>query len=301
MFQSRVAHPEGFRTVDAAEAERLVREGAVSVLDVRTPAEYERLGHIPDARLLPVDLIAAAPALLRRDARPVLVVCEHGVRSYHAARFLARAGVDRVLNLAGGMSRWTGQRSFGNGPVAGLSDWLLRSARWLPSSGQVLDVACGAGRHALLLASVGFDVHAVDRDAETVDWLSRTAHRVGLSVDAAVVDLEQDAVDLGTDRYDAILVFRYLHRPLFPALTRALRPGGLLLYETFTVGHAARGKPANPDFLLKSGELLELVAPFEILDSREGEVEGDLIASIAARRRNEGRGMRNEERGMRNE
>lgn len=277
--------PEGFRTIDSAEAERLVRDSAVSVLDVRTPAEYERLGHIPDARLLPVDLIAAAPALLRRDTRPVLIVCEHGVRSYHAARFLTRAGVDRVLNLAGGMSRWTGDRNFDTGPVAGPSDWFLRSARWLPRSGSVLDVACGTGRHALLLASVGFEVHAVDRDAETIDWLSRTAHRVGLSLNAAVVDLEQDGVDLGADRYDAILVFRYLHRPLFPALKRALRPGGLLLYETFTMGHAGRGKPTNPDFLLKPGELVALVAPFEILDSREGEVEGDLIASVVARRR----------------
>jgi rhodanese-related sulfurtransferase len=79
------------------------QDGAVSVLDVRRPAMS--LGHIPGARLLPVDLIATTPAVLRKDVRPVLVVCEHGVRSVHAARFLARAGVEPVLNLAGGMSR----------------------------------------------------------------------------------------------------------------------------------------------------------------------------------------------------
>ena len=276
-------HPEGFATIDPVEARRLVLEGAVSVLDVRTPGEYERLGHIPGARLLPVDLIASAPAVLRKDARPVLVVCEHGVRSVHAARFLARAGVDRILNLAGGMSRWTGDRAYEAGRMAGPSDWLLRNARWLTQGGRVLDVACGAGRHALLMASAGFDVRAVDRDADAIAWLGRTAHQVGLSLDAAVADLEIDGVELGEAAYDAILVFRYLHRPLFPVLARALRPGGVLVYETFTIGHAPHGKSMNPDFLLQPGELTRLVAPLEVLDSREGEFAGERLASVAAR------------------
>lgn len=277
-------HPEGFTTIDPAEARQRVQDEAVSVLDVRTPDEFERLGHIPGARLLPVDLIASAPAVLRKEARPVLVVCEHGVRSLHAARFLARAGVEGVLNLAGGMSRWLGDRTHEAGRMAGPSEWLLRCARWLPRHGRVLDVACGAGRHALLLAAAGFDVHAIDRDGGTITWLSRTAHRVGLPLDAAVADLEIDGVDLGEAAYDAILVFRYLHRPLFPALARALRPGGLLVYETFTAGHAPNGKAMNPEFLLQPGELPRLVAPLTVIDSREGEFAGELIASVAARR-----------------
>jgi hypothetical protein len=116
-----------------------------------------------------------------------------------------------------------------------------------------------------------FDVHAVDRDTDAIAWLSRTAHQVGLPLDAAVADLEIDGVELGEAAYDAILVFRYLHRPLFPVLARALRPGGVLVYETFTIGHAHNGKPMNPDFLLQPGELTRLVAPLEVLDSREGE------------------------------
>ena len=256
----------------------------MSVLDVRTPGEYERLGHIPGAELLPIDLIASAPAVLKRETRPVLVVCEHGVRSHHAARFLARAGFDQVLNLVGGMARWTGDRAFDAGRVAGPSEWLLRCAHWLPRGGRVLDVACGAGRHALLLAAAGFRVHAIDRDADLIGWLGATAYRVGLSLDAAVVDLETGDADLGDSCYEVIVVFRYLHRPLFPALRRALCPGGLLLYETFTIGHGAHGRPANPDFLLQPGELAALVAPFEILDAREGQQDGDPLASVAARK-----------------
>ena len=72
------------------------------MLDVRTPGEYEQLGHIPGAWLLPVDLMASAPAVLPNDEQPVLVYCEHGVRSVAASQLLSAAGIDRVLNLAGG-------------------------------------------------------------------------------------------------------------------------------------------------------------------------------------------------------
>jgi len=80
------------------------------------------------------------------------------------------------------------------------------------------------------------------------------------------------------------VVMRYLHRPLFPALLAALKPEGLLLYETFTVRQAAHGHPVNPDFLLQPGELEQLVAPLEILRHREGEIGGDELAAVAARR-----------------
>ena len=76
----------------------------------------------------------------------------------------------------------------------------------------------------------------------------------------------------------------YLHRPLFPALVEALAPGGLLVYETFTRAQAARGKPTNPDFLLESGELLDLVRPLEVLASREGDYDGRMVASVIAAR-----------------
>jgi hypothetical protein len=98
------------------------------------------------------------------------------------------------------------------------------------------------------------------------------------------VDLEVADVDLGRGAWSAILVFNYLHRPLFAALRRALAPGGVLIYETFTIGQRQRGRPRNPAFLLQPGELLDLVAPLEVVRSREGDYGGKLIASVAARR-----------------
>ena len=154
----------------------------------------------------------------------------------------------------------------------------------LPPAGRALDVACGRGRHALFLARAGLHVRALDRDPARIAALAATARDLGLPIEAEVRDLETPAVDLGREAYDLVLVVHYLHRPLFPALVRALAPGGLLLYETFTSAQAARGKPTNPAFLLEPGELVRLVAPLEVLREREGEFEGRMVASVAARK-----------------
>jgi tellurite methyltransferase len=272
-------HP--YTTIDHTEAARLIAAGEVTILDVRTPAEYDQLGHIPGAWLLPVDLTASAPAVLPADGRPVLVYCEHGVRSVAASQLLSAAGVGTVLNLSGGLSHWTGPREFGPGKLRGPSTWILENADLLPREGKVLDVACGRGRHALLLASAGFKVQAVDRNPEAIAFLRDTAARMSLRVEAQALDLETDPPpDLPP--FDAILVFNYLHRPLMPALGAALKPGGRIFYETFTTRQAERGHPKNPDFLLRDGELAELLSPLSILRAREGEFDGAFIASVVA-------------------
>jgi rhodanese-related sulfurtransferase len=274
-----------FRTIDHDEARSLVATGAVTVLDVRTPGEYEQLGHIPNAWLLPVDLIASAPAVLPQDDRPVLVYCEHGVRSAAASRLLLAAGIDRVLNLAGGLAVWTGAREFGPGVMRGPSPWLLENADLLARGGRVLDVACGRGRHALLLASAGFEVHAIDRNPDAIAFVRDTADRLGLKLTAEIADLETDPPpDLGSAAYDAVLVFNYLHRPLMPSLREATKPAGRVFYETFTTQQAERGHPRHPAFLLKDGELPELLAPFTIVRSRAGDIDGRWIASAVAER-----------------
>lgn len=274
-----------FRTITHDEARTLLAEGALA-LDVRTPSEYERLGHIPGAWLMPVDLVASAPAVLPDDGRPVLVYCEHGVRSVAASQLLRAAGLGNVLNLAGGLAVWSGPREFGPGALRGPSSWLIDNADLLPRGGKVLDVACGKGRHALLLASAGFNVHAVDRDPDKIAFLRSTADRLSLRLEANVVDLETDPPpDLGSSAFDAVMVFNYLHRPLMPMLREALRPGGRIFYETFTTAQAERGHPRNPDFLLGNGELAALLNPLAIMRAREGEFDQRFIASVVAERR----------------
>lgn len=276
-----------YRQIDAAEAEQLIRSERVRVLDVRTAGEFTSLGHIHGALLLPVDLIASAPATLDGPDEPLLVYCEHGVRSAFAAAFLARAGFTNVINMTGGMATWKGEREYapvGDASRIGPSSWLLEHADLLSRDGTLLDVACGTGRHALLLSAAGFRVRAVDRDEARIERLRELAHRLELAIDAAVVDLESPEPDLGADAYSTILIFNYLQRSLFPALQGALRPGGVLLCETFTVQQAGRGRPTNREFLLEPGELPRLVAPLEVVRQREGEAQGRYVAGVVARR-----------------
>jgi SAM-dependent methyltransferase len=134
------------------------------------------------------------------------------------------------------------------------SNWVMRFAKLLPAGAQVLDLACGCGRHALALARLGHRVLAVDRDAAALDALAR-AHAAPGSVRTELHDLEGAAWPYAGHSFDAIIVTNYLHRPLLAALAAALRPNGVLIYETFARGNERFGKPSNPDFLLEPGEL----------------------------------------------
>jgi len=272
------------RRIDNDEARRLLAAGPLYVLDVRTPHEFESLGHLPGAHLLPVDLIASAPAVVGDPAAPVLVCCEHGVRSARAAAVLTAAGFSAVYDLADGMATWDGPREFGPAPVGGPAGWVLQNVDLLRPGMRVLDVAAGRGRHALLFAAAGWPVTAVDRDAAALLQLATVAERLGWPVTTDVRDLETGVGDLGEAAYDLVIVTHYLHRPLLPAIVRAVAPGGWLFYETFTTAQAVRGKPTNPAFLLAPGELPQLVAPLVVERAREGEVDGRMVASVAARK-----------------
>jgi SAM-dependent methyltransferase len=132
------------------------------------------------------------------------------------------------------------------------SAWVQRWLGWIRPGGLVLDVACGAGRHARLLARLGFEVQAVDRAPELFADPPQNVHVLG-------ADLEEGAWPFEGRRFDAVVVTNYLHRPLLPILAGSLEPGGLLVYETFARGNERFGKPSNPAFLLQPGELLEAV------------------------------------------
>ncbi|MDB5748979.1 MAG: SAM-dependent methyltransferase [Massilia sp.] len=135
------------------------------------------------------------------------------------------------------------------------SPWVRRFAPLVPA-GEVLDLACGSGRHARLFAGLGHPVVAVDRDPQA---LAATA---GAGITTLEIDLEEDGAPWPFDagRFAGIVVANYLHRPLFPHLCASLAPGGVLIYETFALGNEAFGKPSNPAFLLRPGELLEMAA-----------------------------------------
>ena len=134
------------------------------------------------------------------------------------------------------------------------SQWVVRWAERVPAGGRVLDLACGRGRHARLLAARGHPVEAVDRDPAVLSWLSGVAN-----VTARCADMETGAWPYEGQRFAGIVVVNYLWRPLFPRLLAALAAEAVLIYETFTEGNERYGRPSNPDFLLRPGELLEVV------------------------------------------
>jgi dihydroneopterin aldolase len=145
--------------------------------------------------------------------------------------------------------------------------------------GRALDVACGSGRHALYLAVNGFEVDAIDRDHESLTRLSAAAgHRHLTRLTVKEVDLERvtdGRPEFPSNTYDVILVSFYLHRPLFPWLVEALKPQGVLLYETFTIENYLRHRhPRRWEFCLAQNELLRLTSALRVLSYDEGEHEG---------------------------
>lgn len=139
----------------------------------------------------------------------------------------------------------------GDGPV---SVWIERWGSLLPGSARVLDVACGGGRHSRWFAARGHPVTAVDRDPAVKHWC-----RELVGVTGVVVDLETGPWPFPGQRFGGVIVTNYLHRPLLATLVESVEPGGVLLYETFAAGNERFGRPSRPDFLLRPGELLELV------------------------------------------
>lgn len=116
----------------------------------------------------------------------------------------------------------------------------------------MLDVACGNGRHARWLLGRGYRVFATDVDVSGLADL-----RAGADLEILAADLENGPWPLGGQRFDGIVVTNYLHRPHFPLLATALAADGVLIIETFGEGNERLGRPRNPFFLLRPGELLE--------------------------------------------
>jgi len=138
--------------------------------------------------------------------------------------------------------------------------------RWAPliERGPVLDVASGAGRHAILFAERGFEVVAVDKTDQSLPG----------SIRFVKADLEDGSPwPFGGQRFAGIVVANYLHRPLLPILMQSLDAGGVLVYETFMAGNERYGRPSNPDFLLRPGELLQAFGGLTVVAFEQGTLE----------------------------
>jgi tellurite methyltransferase len=167
--------------------------------------------------------------------------------------------------------------------LAWVAEWLARLA---PRGGErlcALDLAMGRGRHAVALARAGFKTFGIDIRFDAVRDAKLAADAAGVRVHVWCADLTQHP--LPSARFDLIVVTRYLQRDLFPALRAAVRPGGVVLYETFTTAQRALGRgPASPDHLFEPGELLRSFEGFEVLFYEEVSAP-DAVARIAARSR----------------
>jgi SAM-dependent methyltransferase len=150
------------------------------------------------------------------------------------------------------MSRTPEKPRAPHGP-AKASAWVKRFAGLLPPVGEVLDLACGGGRHSRFFLEMDRKVVAIDRDISAVAELENRAEII-------LADLEDGSpFPLAGRRFAAVVVTNYLYRPLLPSLIDAVAPEGLLIYDTFAKGNEHFGRPANPDHLLRPGELLEAV------------------------------------------
>ncbi len=154
----------------------------------------------------------------------------------------------------------------------------------------VLDLACGQGRNGLFLVSHNVPVVFADNNEAHLQSILLVLESVTGKAkysECWLVDFEAEGDDLLAGKsFDAVMVFNYLHRPLFASIKQAIRPGGLIIYETFTVEQKQYGRPGNPDFLLQPGELREKFEGWEIIKDLEAVVSDPdrAVARLIARK-----------------
>jgi len=244
--------PRPFATL----AEALAASPGVRVLDVRGEDAFAR-GHVAGAGRLSLEEFAERRAELPAREVAVLVVDDVSERAHAAAEALAALGYGHV----GWLARPLGDERDGRAstaPAARLwspSAFVERAVAGL-APGRALDLACGSGRAAVLLALAGWRAEGWDADASALARARALAERHRVDIVLRELDLEAFIPAVPEPPFDLIVVVRYLHRPLFPWIERALAPGGTLVYETFRDGQQAFGPPRRERHLLRRGELL---------------------------------------------
>lgn len=265
----------------------------IAILDVRPATEFEAAHH-PDAVNIPLESLVDRTHELPSPYVPLLIVDACRVRARWAASRLRARGREQISTAAG--PDWIERHCTAVGPGTTrlwrphrlLTDVALPAIRAAWSrldNRRALDLACGSGRDAVAMAEAGLAVEAWDRYAEALDRCRSLAASAGVSVTTCQVDVEFDEV-LEPDTFDVIACFNFLHRPLMPAMARAIRPGGFVVYETFTVEQRKRfGKPRRDSHLLSADELPSFFQGWQQVHYAEAlSAPRRFVASIVARR-----------------
>jgi len=271
----------------AALAVLLAAGAPPALIDVRDEAVFAA-GHVAGSGHVPAALLEARRTELPpRDRATVVLAAEPaGARdaalALHAMGYRDLAWLDAPIAALEALATATGAPAPLWRPNAFLEEILPRIPRGLAA-----DLAAGSGRDATFLALAGFEVEAWDEAEEALAWATDLARRSGVAIATRVANLEARSFTLPAGRYALLTCFRFLHRPLFPVMARALAPGGHLVVETYRVGQERFGRPRRAQFLLRPGELERafLALGLEILRFEEaGGAEGPLTQRMWARR-----------------
>jgi len=269
--------PQGLLALRAGSAPG----SGVALLDVREDLDFHA-GHLASSGHVPVaDLSRRRTELPPRD-HPVIVLADSAERARDAAGSLRDLGYASVAWLDAPLAT-LGPLAADRGPAARLwrpAAFLAQIVDQIPR-GPAADLAAGSGRDAAFLALHGFDVEAWDESPEALAMARALAERSGVRVTTREADLESRAFALPEAAYRLVTCFRFLHRPLFATMVRALVPGGHLVYETYRVGQERFGRPRRRRFLLDRGELRREFETrgLEVLRFEEPDPEGGPITS----------------------
>ena len=265
----------------------------IAILDVRPAAAFES-GHHPAAVNIPLESLLARVHELPSPDTAMLIVDTCQVRARWAASRLRARG--RAAVSTESRAAWFEAHGTTSGPGR-LHLWRCHSLlaqtalpamrrAWGSLAGKrALDLACGSGRDAVTMAAAGLDVEAWDRYDEALIRCRSLASQMDVSVTTRQVDVErEDALERAS--FDVIACFNFLHRPLMQKIAEAIRPGGFVVYETFTIEQRERfGKPSRDAHLLMPGELPDFFDGWERTAYTQGlAAPRRFVASLVARR-----------------
>ncbi len=270
------------------------------LLDTRETETFAR-GHLAGSGNIPRAELRARRTELPPRGAAILVVAEDAIAAAAAAAAIEALGYSSVSWLdappgavAGGLAdRAPAARLWHPAPFLEevlpgiLSSRAAATARGTPlrDPPAALDLACGAGRDAVFLAQHGFEVEGWDHAPEALERARELAERHGVTVHTELRDIERPDLPPPGRLFDLVICFRFLHRPLFPWMERALAPGGWLVYETYRAGQERFGRPIRAHFLLARDELARAFPMLETVRYEEPEpAGGPVTARLLARR-----------------